>query len=156
MRSGRAAVFFTAAIIVGLDLLTKTLIREQVAKGDSIPVLPGVLHVTHVTNTGGAFGVFAGYSWLFICMVAVVCLAAALYVLVAGGRLPAALGLGVGLAFGGAGGNLIDRVVRGCVTDFLDIRVWPVFNLADMAIVSGACLLGWYALGWARKDREEA
>jgi len=114
-------------------------------QGESIPVLPPVFYLTYILNPGAAFGILADQKILFI-VIAVLAIGG---VLIGYRQLPPGrilLQLGLGLAVGGAVGNLADRLRYGQVVDFLDFRVWPVFNLADTAIVIGAGLLAWELL----------
>lgn len=133
--------------IVGIVLLTlivdqssKAIVRYLMVEGQSLPVIPHVFHLTYIRNPGAAFGLFAHQTAFFIAATLVVIT----LVLVAARRIPEdrwLLKISMGLILGGAVGNLIDRLRSGLVVDFLDFRVWPVFNLADSAIVIGACLL---------------
>ena len=109
-----------------------------------MPLLPGVLHLTYVQNTGAAFGLFRGCAGLFIALAVVI----AGWVSVELSQRPhPTLGrVGLSLILGGAVGNLIDRARLGSVIDFIDLRVWPVFNLADSAITIGVGLLLWLAV----------
>jgi signal peptidase II len=106
------------------------------------------------TNPGGAFGLFGGLAWLFVAFGAVVAAA----VLLASRNLPSWVSaVGLGLILGGALGNLTDRFLRGPgfsgeVVDFIDLRIWPVFNLADSAIVLGAAVL---LVASLRRDRAD-
>ena len=115
-------------------------------------LIPGVLDLRYTTNPGGAFGLFGGIPWLFVAISLVVIGA----VLVASTRLPGtATAVGLGLVLGGALGNLTDRAIRGPgfsgeVVDFVDLQIWPIFNVADAAIVLGALTL--FVLGF-RRDR---
>ncbi len=117
-------------------------------------MIPGVLQLRFTTNPGGAFGLFGGATWLFIGA----SLAVVVVILIASrkpGSKVAALALGLVLA--GALGNITDRAIRGPgfsgeVVDFLDLQVWPVFNVADMCIVIGAALL----LLWSFRDGKRA
>ena len=102
-----------------------------------------MVRLTYTTNSGGAFGLFGGQPWLFFGATVLVCAA----IVLASTRLsrPAAA-VGLGLILGGALGNLTDRIlhgpgVSGRVVDFVDFRIWPVFNLADSAIVIGAIVV---------------
>lgn len=131
-----------ALVTVGVDQLTKWIIRTSLAPQHSIPLLPGVLHLTYVHNTGAAFSLFRGQVPALIVVSG----------LVAGWigwelwRHPRHAGLplySLGLILGGAIGNLIDRLRFGYVEDFIDLRVWPVFNVADSAITIGVTLLIW-------------
>lgn len=125
-----------------VDQLSKIIIQSLLGRGESIPVLPPLFYLTYVLNPGAAFGILANQTVLFI----VAAILAIGGVMAGYRRLPAGrilLHLGLGLTVGGAAGNLADRLRFGQVVDFLDFRVWPVFNLADTAIVIGAGLLIW-------------
>ena len=102
-----------------------------------------MLHLTFTENRGGAFGLFGSQPWLFVTATILVCAAIVAWSFA---PLRPSLALGLGMILGGALGNLTDRVVRGAglegqVIDFIDLRVWPVFNLADAGIVIGAGLI---------------
>ena len=133
------------AIVFLLDQGSKLAVQTAMYHGESIAVFPPVFYFTYVLNPGAAFGLLAHRSMLFISvtllLVAGVLLA---YKRLAAGRVLVKTGLG--LVIGGALGNLVDRLRFGMVVDFLDFRVWPVFNLADSAIVAGAFLLAWEIL----------
>ncbi|SHF67494.1 signal peptidase II . Aspartic peptidase. MEROPS family A08 [Desulfofundulus australicus DSM 11792] len=142
--------WLTALIVLVVDQFSKGLVQYLMYEGQSVPVIPHVFHLTYVRNPGAAFGLFAHRTAFFIVATLLVVAGA-----VAGAlRLPPGhrlLRLSLGLVVGGAIGNLIDRLRFGLVVDFLDFRIWPVFNLADTAIVTGAFLL-LYTL-W-REERE--
>jgi len=124
-----------------LDRITKLWAVAHLSLGMSIPVVP-FLHLTLVHNHGAAFGLFVGLGPLLV----LVRLVVSAGVFIVARRLPnanLALLLGLGLVGAGAAGNLVDALAYGYVVDFLDIRVWPVFNVADMAIVSGSVFLAW-------------
>lgn len=132
-----------ATLVVVLDHLTKLLIVLTLPEGRSVPVIEGVFHITHVRNPGAAFGLLRGVPGILALagLVGVV-----VFVVVFLREPPPAIGLGAALVAGGALGNLIDRIVRdfpfhGTVVDFVDLRVWPAFNIADMAISVGAVIL---------------
>ena len=137
-------LFLIALSVVAADQLSKYLIRANMELGQSIPS-EGFLRLTYTTNTGGAFGLFSNQAFL-LALAAVI----AIVVLVRYMRyLPPhswLLKIALGLLLGGAVGNLIDRVRLGEVTDFIDIGAWPVFNLADSAIVVGTVLIVYYLL----------
>ena len=105
-----------------------------------MPLIAGALHLTYVQNTGSAFGLFKGLHTLFIVLSLLVCG----WIIREFLARPATAPLtwwGLALVLGGAVGNLIDRVRVGYVIDFIDVRVWPVFNVADSAISIGIALL---------------
>ena len=136
-------VYAAGAAVYTLDRVTKILVDHRLAHHPSVDVIPGVLRLTYTTNPGGAFGLFGNAPYLFLAATLLVC-AAIVVASFNANSLP--LSIGLGLVLGGALGNLTDRIVRGSglsgrVIDFIDFRVWPVFNLADSAIVIGAALI---------------
>lgn len=161
-----------ASLLVYLDQMTKALVRQNLAVGQMwapIPALSRVFTITHVQNTGVAFGQMTGLGWLFLA----VNLAVAIGVVVYYPRIPAgqwSLRLAAALILAGDLGNVIDRLrtmihfvretgslwralPRAYVTDFLDFKIWPVFNTADTCVVAGVIILA-YTL-W-RAERKEA
>lgn len=132
-----AVLLGTAAVIFVLDHLTKWVVTQHIALGDQVPASgPVTLH--HVENRGAAFGLFPQMQFVFFAVAVVV----AAYILVAGRRFGPGLFPQVllGLVLGGAIANAVDRFVQGYVVDFIDLQRWPVFNVADMAIVVGILL----------------
>jgi signal peptidase II len=146
-------LFVTAFVAYGLDRVTKILAEETLLQGDPIDLIPGVLTLRFTTNSGGAFSIGQSAPWFFVGVSAVV----AIVILATAFRHTSRLvGVSLGLVLGGALGNLTDRVIRapglrGRVVDFIDLHVWPVFNLADSAIVVGAILLAWVGF----RERQE-
>ena len=138
------SAFAISVFLVAADQAAKLFVASSMRLGESIPVLAGIFHITYIENPGAAFGMFANQRWAFILAgVAVIAAACAMYRRLE--RESAMVRWGSALLLGGAAGNLIDRVRLGRVIDFLDFRVWPVFNIADIGICVGvACLI--YAL----------
>jgi signal peptidase II len=144
------------AIIV-LDQWTKWLIEAHLPHHVAQPIVPGFLNLTHVRNTGVAFGLFASNgmnaSWLLTALGLVALAAVSMYFGFASPR-DRALLIALALVVGGAIGNLIDRVASGAVTDFIDVYVgihhWPSFNVADAAISIGIVLMAVDSI-WSRK-----
>lgn len=134
--SALAIIFF----IVLADQAVKYGIVSFMEMGESIPVLPGIFHITYIENPGAAFGMFANQRMIFIlaALLVIVAVCAAYRRLMDESR---TVRWGVALLLGGAVGNLIDRVRTGRVIDFLDFRIWPVFNIADVGICIGVALL---------------
>ena len=141
-----------------LDQLSKAWIRANFAEGDGVPLLAGVVHLTHVHNHGAAWGMLSGQRWLLIAVTVVVLLG-----VVFAAREWAQRGLMAGVALaligGGAVGNLIDRLHQGYVTDMIDmgtswqwLREFPVFNIADSALTIGVALTILHFLITARAD----
>jgi signal peptidase II len=129
-----AVLLSTATVVFVLDHVTKWLVTNNIALGDQVPSSgPVTLH--HIENRGAAFGLFPQMQFVFLA----VAVAVAAYILIAGRR----FGPGIfpqvllGMVLGGALSNAVDRVAQGYVVDFIDLQRWPVFNVADMAIVVG-------------------
>lgn len=141
-----------------LDRVTKVLAEHHLAGRPPIELIPGVLQLRFTTNPGGAFSLFGGQRWLFVGVTVVV----TGVVLVASRRLPdRPTAVALGLVLAGALGNLTDRAIRGPgfggeVVDFLDLHVWPVFNVADSGIVIGAAILLISSLRGERPSKEGA
>jgi signal peptidase II len=145
----RYAFWIIAALVMALDQATKYLVRVLLPLNEPIPLLPGFLFLRHLHNPGVAFGQFAGGGPLLVLGVLAAVAGILLYrarVLRAHGQLHRSLTLGLGLALGGAVGNLIDRLWLGKVIDFIDLGWFPVFNAADSAITLGAVALVYYFL----------
>jgi signal peptidase II len=144
-RHGRlqAVLLGTAAAAYGLDRLTKFLAQHSLAGRAPIDLIPRVVRLNYTLNSGGAFGLFPRQPWVFFGATVVICAA----ILAASFRLSSRLtAVGTGMILGGALGNLTDRILHGAgvsgkVVDFIDFRIWPVFNLADASIVIGAALV---------------
>ena len=155
----RQNVFFllTALLIVAADQLIKIWIRANLAVGQSL-FEAGFFRLTHVHNTGAAFGLFRGQSFP-LTIVALVGIGVLLvYALLVYRRFPLLNNklnrLALGLVFGGTVGNLIDRLRFGYVTDFIDFGFWPAFNIADSAIVIGVIIFAYSclrSLSWGGK-----
>jgi signal peptidase II len=134
-----------ALLVTLADYLSKRWATGAMAEGMSMPLIDGVFHITYVLNPGAAFGFLENQQGLFLVTSALL-LGFFLYFLPALAKQPLPMQAGAALFAGGALGNLIDRVRFGQVVDFLDFRVWPVFNLADMAICAGAACILWNML----------
>ncbi len=145
----RAAHFFLAALIVLIDRWTKWLVATRIALYTHISIIPGFFRLTHTENTGAAFSLFADspMRWKTALLIgfSVVAMVIVSVLLWKQRQALAMTGIALSLILGGAAGNLWDRVLSGRVVDFLLFYVgryqWPVFNLADSAIVVGAGLL---------------
>ena len=134
--SGPAKAALTAALLLGADQGSKALVRSGIDRGDSDAVFPGI-KLVNTRNDGIAFGLFsgAGGGWL-VAAATVIALAVLIAWFVVYRDRPYAW-LPTGLLLGGAAGNVIDRIRDGAVTDFIDLPLWPPFNLADASITIG-------------------
>lgn len=129
-----------ALLVIIIDRFAKFLVFNNLLEGQSIGVVPKIFNITLVLNTGAAFGLFKERNQFFIVSSFIVITLIFLYVFFDKERDIFKLSA-LGLILGGAIGNLIDRLLFGYIIDFLDFRVWPVFNIADSAITVGSVLL---------------
>ena len=139
-----------SAVIIFLDRLTKTWVTLHIPIGGAIPVIPRVLRITHWTNEGAAFSLFANSAspqavrWVLICFSLLAALMV-LFLLVRLGDRFTFTTVALALVFAGALGNVHDRIAYGSVVDFIEVHIFayhfPDFNVADSSVVTGACLL---------------
>src|SRR3989338_7637883 len=140
MNKKNIIIFSAALIIVLLDQLAKFLIRQNFQLSQSTPIIKNILHFTYITNTGSAFGLFKGFNLIFI-LFSVIVIAVIFYYLKKIKENEKLLQFAVGLILCGTIGNLIDRIAYGAVVDFIDFRIWPVFNVADSAVTISVVFL---------------
>lgn len=136
--------FIVALGILSLDQITKAVATRALIFNQPFPVIKGFLYFTLVHNRGAAFGILKDQLLLFIAtsLFAI----ALIFVQMKKNKVFDLYRLALILILSGAVGNLIDRVFLGYVVDFIDFRIWPVFNVADSAITIGAALLAWNIL----------
>lgn len=128
-------VFVVIALVLLLDQLTKWLVRGHFLLGESYDVIDGVFSITYIENKGAAFGLGEGNAFVFV-LVAIIVSGVMIYYYKSQEK-NFWLSLGVSLILSGAWGNLIDRVMKGSVTDMFNFHIWPVFNIADIAVCLG-------------------
>lgn len=135
------------------DQVSKEIVRRMLSPGDSVPLVGRFLSITYWENPGAAFGLFPGAMWISV-LTSVASIAFGVF----GRKYLKPLGplaeISLGLISGGALGNLVDRLRFSAVTDFIDFKIWPVFNLADTSVVVGALLLGFLILRHDRRISE--
>ena len=139
-----------SAVILAADRATKIWIASHIGIGDAVPVIPRVLRLTHWLNDGAAFSLFADTAsphtvrWALIVFTCLAAAAVLIALIRLGSRITLAT-VALALILGGAAGNVHDRIAYGSVVDFIEVHIfsyhWPDFNVADSAIVTGACLL---------------
>jgi signal peptidase II len=137
-RAAWARAGLVLVAVLAADQLTKHLVRDGIRRGGEDPILPAV-KLVNVRNDGVAFGINAGGKTLVIVLIAVALLALVVYFARHTSR--RLIWVPVGLLFGGAIGNIVDRLRDGAVTDFIKLPAWPAFNLADVAITFGVLAL---------------
>lgn len=138
-------LFVLPLAVVILDQFSKYIVVENMALGESIPIIEEVFHLTYILNPGAAFGMFA-HNRLFFIAIAIVVIGIIIWARKEILASPWEVKAGCGLFLGGAIGNLIDRARQGLVIDFFDFRIWPVLNIADIAICIGVGLIIWNLL----------
>lgn len=139
-----------SAAVFALDRWTKTWVTHHIAYGGAIPVWDHILRITHWTNEGAAFSLFAYTArpevvrWALVAFASLAGIAVLIAMIRLGSRITVTT-VALALILAGAAGNVHDRVRYGSVTDFIEVHIfsyhWPDFNVADSAVVTGACLL---------------
>ena len=131
---------FISVLVVLFDQLTKHLVRNFIDPFETIKVLP-FLHLISIRNEGAAFGLFKGFGNVTFIIVSIAAIMFVIYLMLKSNEDK----LGLSLILGGAIGNLIDRVISGSVTDFIDVFAgrlhWPAFNVADSALTIGLAVM---------------
>jgi signal peptidase II len=142
-----------AGVVVVLDRFSKIYIMGVLDPGESVPIVRGILDLTHVRNPGAIFGLFGSLN-SFLIPIGLLVILAILYYSFRIRPKDRLLDLALALELGGATGNLIDRLAYGRVIDFIDFKVWPVFNVADSAITLGLFFLGLYLFSQIKRTKE--
>ncbi len=132
--------------VILLDQVTKFLVRSSIQLDHTIPLIDGIFHLTYINNYGAAFSILEGKQFLLIGATLIAVIAVMIFIVWKRKLAHPMLLSGLALIAGGGIGNLIDRIWLGYVVDFFDFRIWPVFNVADIAVVSGCLLLLVYVL----------
>lgn len=146
----------TTISVIFFDRLTKYFFSSLLAYGETLPVLKNFFHFTLVYNTGIAFGFFKdkGAVFIVIPIIAIILLIFNIYYYrKSDDPLSRSYIFAFSLILGGAIGNLYDRIVFGYVIDFIDFRIWPVFNIADSAITIGAAIVALKCFQLSHKSR---
>jgi signal peptidase II len=150
--------------VLALDRFSKWIVASRLSLHDTITVVPGFFRITHVENSGAAFGLFSdsSFEWKLALLIifSLLALGVVSVLLWKNSHMVSTTGTALALILGGALGNLWDRMIAGHVVDFLDFYVgsyhWPSFNVADSAIVVGALLLVADILFSKTPERERA
>ena len=139
-----------SALVIIADRATKTWVSVHVRLGGAIPIIPRFLRITHWTNEGAAFSLFADTAspnavrWALVTFTLIAAVVILIVLLRIGNRFTLT-SVALALILGGAIGNVHDRILYGSVIDFIEVHIftyhWPDFNVADSSVVIGACLL---------------
>ncbi|SMP46822.1 signal peptidase II [Anoxynatronum buryatiense] len=135
--------WWVIVVTVVLDQVSKWLVVAYLKDIGTFPVIEGVFHLHYLENRGAAFGLLQNQRLFFI-ITTVLIVGGILWYLIFNPQVNRLLTLSLSLVVGGAIGNFIDRMMFGYVVDFFDFQFWPVFNIADSAIVIGQALLIYY------------
>ena len=146
----RSRIFLAAGLVFVADRLTKYFIIKKLVFGQSVKVIPDIFHITLVFNNGAAFGLLRNCAVFFI-IFSFAAIALILLIILKAPRLDVLSVVSLALILGGAAGNLVDRLKFGYVIDFLDFRIWPVFNIADSCISIGVVLIAVNIMCFHRK-----
>lgn len=144
-----------ALLTVGGDQLTKYLVVTNIGGSDTVTAIPGIIDFVYVQNTGAAFSILSNSIELLSVISSIFCIGVVTYMITQRPKHKLLI-TSLGLLFGGAAGNVIDRIFRGYVVDFIETTFvrFPVFNVADIAITVGAILLVIYFLFFDKKEME--
>ncbi len=145
--------YILAVFVLGLDQWSKYLVRTSMQMGESIPIIDSIFHLTYIENEGVAFGLFSGHTNIFVLVSILVLIGLLIFVWKESSQ-SLLLHYGAALVVSGALGNIIDRAMKASVTDMFDFRIWPIFNIADIAVCVGFVLLVLY-LFFSSEDKSE-
>lgn len=137
--------FILVIVILVLDKATKLFAIEYLQSIRTLPIVEGIFHLTYLENRGAAFGILQGQRTFFLIATTIV-VASIVFFMYKYKKMYKPMKIGLNFIVAGAIGNLIDRVRFGFVVDFFDFRIWPVFNIADSAVVIGAILVSYIVL----------
>jgi len=142
--------------LILFDQGSKFFIQSKMKIGESIPIIKGIFHITYIENPRTAFGLFKYQTMFFVIAALISVILAILIYKKIVFKKDSFVYIPLMLVLGGAVGNLIDRVrISGSVIDFLDFRIWPIFNFADMAIVCGMLILLVHFLFYTKEENKE-
>ena len=129
-------VFSAALIIIIIDQVAKLLIKANFQLNQTLPIINNIFHLTYIRNFGAGFGILQQQRWILV-FISIMVIGFIFYYLDKINKQERFLQIIAGFVLGGTIGNLIDRALYGYVTDFLDFRIWPVFNFADSFVTIG-------------------
>ncbi|QAT43151.1 signal peptidase II [Aminipila luticellarii] len=126
---------------VMLDQLVKYAVRSNMDLYETIPVIDGIFHITYIQNTGAAFSMFSGHTGVLALITAIITIGILVYLHKLKKTTHWLMLMSLSLIVAGGVGNIADRIFLKYVVDFLDLRIWPIFNLADVYVCCGCGLL---------------
>ena len=129
-------IFSTALIIIIIDQVAKFLIKTNFQLNQTLPIISNIFHLTYIHNFGAGFGILQHQKY-FLIFISIIVIGFIFYYLDRIRNNERLLQMLVGFVLGGTIGNLTDRIINGYVIDFLDFRIWPIFNFADSFVTIG-------------------
>lgn len=138
-------ILIIGLIFVFIDQLIKYMVLNNLSLGHSIPIIEDFLYITYIKNTGIAFGLFKNNNIFMIIVISIIIILL-LYFYYREKKKSLLLNISIMFLVSGAIGNLIDRIIRGFIIDYINFTFWPAFNLADSLVVIGSFLLGFYII----------
>ena len=138
--------YLIIAVIIVLDQVVKNLVTVTMNLNESIPVIGNIFHITYIQNRGAAFSLMEGFRIFLILLPVVLILAAVIYIFKKRKTAHPILLTSLSFIAGGGLGNVVDRSLFGYVVDYLDFRVFPIFNIADIFVCLGCGLLVVYII----------
>jgi signal peptidase II len=136
MKNKYITVFSIALIIILVDQITKFLIKSNFQLNQTFPIIKDIFHLTYIQNFGAGFGILQQQQWILI-FISIIVVGVIFYYFDRVKEKEKLLQILIGFILGGTIGNLIDRIAYGFVIDFIDFRIWPIFNVADSFVTIG-------------------
>lgn len=147
--------YLIIAAIIAADQAVKKMVVDSMELNETIPLINEVFHITYIRNTGAAFSLMDGFRGLLILLPIILIAAAMAYIYMKRKKAHPVILLSLAFIAGGGLGNVIDRATRSFVVDYLDFRMFPVFNIADIFVCLGCGLLILYILFLDGKTAKE-
>ena len=143
------------SFIIIIDQLTKYLVRINFEQGETLPIISDIVHLTYVRNWGAAFSMFENLKAVTIVIPLIILIISMTALIILKNRISRLARVAVSMIIAGGISNLIDRIIFGYVTDMIDFRVFPVFNIADISVCVGCGLLVLYIFLPEKKKNDD-
>jgi signal peptidase II len=148
--------YFIIIVLIVIDQAVKYFISVNMDIGDSIPVIENILHITYVYNNGAAFSILKGQTAVLLIIPAILAIAIIAFIYLKRKSGHFTLLFALSLICGGGIGNFLDRARLGAVLDFIDFRVFPIFNVADICVCCGCGLLFLYMVIFDKREKAKS
>lgn len=138
-------LILSGILLIIFDQIIKYLVINNLSLGSSLSIIDNFFYVTYIRNTGIAFGLFQNKNIFMIIIISIIIILLLIFYKKEKNK-HLTLNISIVLIISGAIGNLIDRIIRGYIVDYINFTFWPAFNLADSFVVIGSILLGFYVI----------